>query len=158
MKYELFKITTNESLNRVQEFSDAPPDLAHKDMEWRVYVEPQAPAETAEQIRNRLKWERTLAVDAITVTTQAGNNFDGNEISQDRMDRAAASLVRMDVALAEGNPIILPPEVASIYRVVNDKHEIVWVLADNTPKFVSAAELYEALTLSGAAQTAIWAI
>lgn len=36
--------------------------------------------------------------------------------------------------------------------------EITWVLADNTPAVVTAAELGEALALSGAAQAAVWVI
>ena len=84
--------------------------------------------------REELKMERQQAVDAIRVTTQAGNTFDGDETSQGRMARAIIALQ------ATGTPTVT------------------WVLADNTAIDASAAELTEALALAGAAQAAIWVI
>jgi hypothetical protein len=78
------------------------------------------------------KTQRAALVEAIKVTTQAGNEFDGDEISQTRMARAI-------IALSTG----LAPSVS-------------WVLANNTIVDVTAAELTEALVLSGQAQAAIW--
>lgn len=52
----------------------------------------QAPPPTAEEIREQAKTERAAAVSAITVTTLAGNTFDGDEISQGRMARAISAL------------------------------------------------------------------
>jgi hypothetical protein len=73
-------------------------------------------------------------VDAIKVTTAAGNMFDGDETSQTRMARAI-------IALSTG----LAPSVA-------------WVLADNSVIQATAAELTEALVLAGQAQAALWVI
>ncbi len=85
--------------------------------------------------RERLKLARQSAVDAIKVTTQAGNTFDGDETSQGRMARAIIGL-----------------NAAGPGATVN------WVLADNSVIQASAAELTEALVLAGQAQASIWVI
>jgi hypothetical protein len=89
-------------------------------------------AQRALEARERFKAERAAAVRAITVTTAAGNTFDGDETSQDRMVRAIVALQ------ATGTP------------------SVVWVLADNSTVQATAAELAEALALAGAAQAALW--
>lgn len=76
------------------------------------------------------KAARAGAVAAIKVTTSAGNTFDGDEVSQQRMARAI-------VAMTDGSTVR-------------------WVLADNTTIQTSAIELKEALRLAGAAQASIW--
>lgn len=91
-------------------------------------------ADAAAQARAAAKAARAAAVDAIQVTTQAGNTFDGDEVSQGRMARAI-------IALSTG----LAPSVN-------------WVLADNSVIAATAAELTEALVLAGMAQAAIWVI
>lgn len=78
----------------------------------------------------KAKQARTEAVEKITVTTQAGNTFDGDERSQDRMARAVA--------------------------VMDDTDELPWVLADNSVITVSKAEIREALRLAGLATAAEW--
>ena len=88
----------------------------------------------AAQARASAKIARSQAVDAIKVTTAAGNTFDGDELSQGRMSRAI-------IALSTG----LAPSVT-------------WVLADNSTIKATAAELTEALVLAGMAQAAIWVI
>jgi hypothetical protein len=88
-------------------------------------------ASKAEAARATAKQVRQAAVDAIKVTTAAGNTFDGDETSQGRMARAI-------IALSTG----LAPSVA-------------WVLADNTVIHAAAAELTEALVLSGQAQASV---
>lgn len=60
-----------------------------------------------------------------------GMMFDGDEVSQDRMAR---SIIALDLG-----------------------EKVQWVLADNTIKMVTRAQLREALRKSGEAQTAIWA-
>lgn len=84
--------------------------------------------------RDELKAERAAAVEAITVTTAAGNTFDGDEVSQTRMVRAIVAL----------NATATP--------------SITWVLADNSVIQATAAELTEALALAGAAQAAVWVV
>jgi hypothetical protein len=84
--------------------------------------------------RELAKRARAAAVAAITVTTQAGNTFDGDEVSQGRMARAI-------LALSSG----AAPSVT-------------WVLADNSVIDATAAELTEALVLSGQAQAALWVL
>lgn len=88
------------------------------------------PPKTAEQVREEWKSARSAAVEAIKVTTLAGNTFDGDEVSQGRMARAVSSMEDADTAL--------------------------WVLADNTVIQATKAELREALRLAGSAQAAIW--
>lgn len=86
----------------------------------------------AHNTRTEAKRERTEAVKRITVTTAAGNEFDGDEKSQDRMARAIIGMTESDL--------------------------ITWVLSNNTPIQVTRVELQEALRLAGEAQTAIWVI
>lgn len=91
------------------------------------------PPKTADQLREEWKAQRAAQVDAIKVTTQAGNTFDGDEVSQGRMARAIIAL-----------------DAAASGTTVN------WVLADNSVIQASALELTEALALAGSAQAAIW--
>lgn len=93
----------------------------------------QAAAEAA-NVRAEAKRLRATAVEAITVTTAAGNTFDGDEISQGRMSRAI-------IGLSTG----LVPTVT-------------WVLHNNTTIEATSVELTEALVLAGQAQSAIWVI
>lgn len=95
---------------------------------------PVVPEPTAEDLRSAAKATRELAVSQIRVTTTAGNTFDGDETSQTRMARAI-------IALSTG----LAPSVP-------------WVLADNSVIDATAAELTEALVLSGQAQAALWVL
>lgn len=87
-------------------------------------------ATLARQKRAEFKKARQLAVDSIVVTTTAGNQFDGDEVSQGRMARAI-------VALPAGATVL-------------------WVLADNTVINATADELREALALAGAEQARLW--
>ena len=88
---------------------------------------------TAEDILSKAKAARQATVDSIVVTTQSGKQFDGNELSQDRMNKA------ISVAVITG--------LASC----------TWVLADNVPTVVTVDELKEALALSFQAMGAVWA-
>ncbi|MGM8931375.1 DUF4376 domain-containing protein [Salinicola halophyticus] len=96
------------------------------------------PAPTAEELaarqaqreRNAFLASRTAQVAQIKVTTAAGNTFDGDETSQNRMARF--------VAMAEAGDTIR------------------WVLADNSVIQATKAELKEALTLAGQAQAQLW--
>lgn len=74
-----------------------------------------------------LKKTRTSAIAAITVTTQSGNEFQGDEISQQRISRASI--------------------------VMDDVEVIKWKLKNNTWVDVTKAELEEALKLASDAQT-----
>jgi len=91
--------------------------------------EPDSP----EKIMKQKKVQRQKDVDTLIIITASGKQFDGNEVAQDRMARAILSLDPLETTM--------------------------WILADNTVDMhVSREELREALRLSGAAQTAIWAI
>lgn len=98
-----------------------------------IDVNAPAPDEPA-LTRAQLKIKRAEAVANIKVTTQAGNTFDGDEVSQGRMSRAIIALQATGTA------------------------STIWVLADNTTIQATAAELTEALVLAGQAQAAIWVI
>ena len=93
-----------------------------------------ANAADAANTRHAAKDARNAAVASITVTTGSGKTFDGDEISQGRMARAI------------------------IVLQATKTEETLWVLANNTPVQVTAAELIEALALAGAAQSAMWVI
>lgn len=100
-------------------------------IDWaEVITAQEKSAVAAKAAREAFKVERSLSVSAITVTTAAGNTFDGDEISQVRMARA----------------IVAMPDDGTVR----------WVLADNTTTQASAIELKEALRLAGAAQASIW--
>lgn len=86
--------------------------------------------QTVEEARQDFVANRAIAVAAITVTTTAGNTFNGDEASQNRMARSIVAL--------------------------SDTDTITWVLADNSTIQATKAELQEALKLSGEAQTALW--
>lgn len=89
-----------------------------------------AQATPEEVARAAFTASRGTAVAAITVTTSAGNVFNGDEDSQNRMARSIVALTDTDT--------------------------ITWVLADNSTIQATKAELQEALKLSGEAQTALW--
>lgn len=88
----------------------------------------------AAQQRAAAKARRAEAVDRIVVTTSAGHDFDGDEVSQGRMARAIIALQ------ATGTPSVR------------------WVLADNNAIDAPVAELVEALALAGAAQAKLWVL
>lgn len=83
--------------------------------------------------REAWKARRAEAVRNIKVTTASGRVFDGDEISQARMARAILGL-----------------------HEAGEGATVTWVLADNTPVAVTAAELSEALHLAGAEQARLW--
>lgn len=129
----------------VPEFFGTCPDEANSDVpgvlgvfseyDWQqMFVDEMHARTQPPSARDLAKVARTLAVEAITVKTAAGNVFDGNEESQGRMAR---SIVALQVT---GTPATL------------------WVLHDNRAVQVSVAELGEALALAGAAQSALWVL
>lgn len=88
--------------------------------------------DAAKQAHEQWKRGRTAAVEAIRVTTAAGNTFDGDEESQGRMARAILGLESVPNAT------------------------VTWVLADNSEIQATPAELREALALAGAEQARLW--
>lgn len=106
---------------------------------WEVYPLPVEDvvanqAAAIQAAREQAKAQRQAAVDAIKVTTQAGNTFDGDEISQTRMTRAVLAMQATGTA------------------------SVTWVLADNTVIQATVPELTEALALAGAEQARLWVI
>ena len=101
---------------------------------WALVAVPVPAGPAPEQLREAAKAARVAAVEAITVTTAAGNTFDGDETSQTRMSRAIT-------VLSTGAAATVP-----------------WVLADNTVIQATAAELTEALALAGAEQARFWVL
>ena len=101
---------------------------------WALVAVPVPAGPTPEQLREVAKQARQASVEAITVTTAAGNTFDGDETSQTRMSRAI-------LVLSTGAATSVP-----------------WVLADNTVIQATAAELTEALALAGAEQAQLWVL
>ena len=117
------------------QFVDAPDDVQPGWLyDGSTFTAPPVPEKTAEQLREEAKAARTAAVEAIAVTTQAGNTFDGDETSQTRMSRAI-------LVLSTGAAASVP-----------------WVLADNTVIQADIAELTEALALAGAEQARLWVL
>jgi len=91
------------------------------------------PADLAQHERAEFKKTRQQAVDSIVVTTAAGNQFDGDEVSQGRMARAILGL-----------------------QAAGPDSSVLWVLSDNSVIQASAGELAEALALAGAEQARLW--
>ena len=83
-------------------------------------------------LREAEKIQRDITTAKILVTTAAGNVFNGDEISQNRLSRAIMALQLTGTLTTH------------------------WVLANNVATEVGVPELAEALALSGAAQTALW--
>ena len=81
--------------------------------------------------RADFKQNRSTAVAAIVVEVD-GLLFDGDEVAQTRMARAAL--------------------------VMRDAETTTWVQANNIPVEVTKAQLIAAVRLAGAAQTAVWVI
>jgi hypothetical protein len=90
-------------------------------------------AERAVADRAAFKQRRAEAVANIKVTTGSGRVFDGDETSQARMARAILGL-----------------------QAAGEGATVTWVLADNTPVEVTAAEMQEALMLAGSEQARLW--
>jgi hypothetical protein len=84
---------------------------------------------TAKAARTAFKESRQVLVDAIVVEVD-GKLFEGDEVAQGRMARAAIAMT--------------------------DEETVLWVLADNTPTQCTRAELLEALRLAGERQTQVW--
>lgn len=117
------------------QFIDAPDDVAPGWLyDGTTFTAPPVPEKTPEQLREAAKAARAAAVEAITVTTAAGNTFDGDETSQARMSRAI-------LVLSTGAAASVP-----------------WVLANNIVIQATAAELTEALALAGAEQAQLWVL
>ena len=85
--------------------------------------------ELAAEAREQFKQSRAEAVSQIVVEVD-GILFDGDEVAQTRMARAAL--------------------------VMNDEETTTWVQANNIPTEVTKAQLTEALRLAGAEQTRLW--
>lgn len=107
--------------------------------QWEIYPLPAEDvaanqAAAIKAAREQAKAQRKAAVDAIKVTTQAGNTFDGDETSQTRMTRAVLAMQATGTA------------------------SVTWVLADNTVIQATVPELTEALALAGAEQARLWVI
>lgn len=83
--------------------------------------------------REAVKAQRDITTSGILVTTSTGNVFNGDEVSQNRLSRAILALQLTGTLTTH------------------------WVLANNVAVEVGVPELAEALALSGAAQTALWA-
>jgi hypothetical protein len=115
------------------------------------------PAPVIETSHEEKKSAREVAVNRIQITISDGRTFDGDEQSQSRMSRAIATLNYLAVQLALETPVDLT--AFSIAYTLNDGvYRAIWVLADNTPTYVTARELSEALALAGATQAAIWVL
>ena len=84
----------------------------------------------AREARELFKQERAKAVASIVVEVD-GLLFDGDEVAQTRMARAA-------LVMLEGETTI-------------------WAQANNIPAEVTKAQLIEAIRLAGAEQTSLWA-
>lgn len=130
-----FTDSTNAVVCRVNEDGSCESCLVEAIADWLAEgntPDPSGPP-TAKDILTKAKAERQTLVDSIVVTTQSGKQFDGDELSQDRMNKAIS--------------------VAAITGLAS----CTWVLADNVPTVVTVDELKEALALSFQAMGAVWA-
>lgn len=99
----------------------------------KLVTKEQKAEEAIKQAHQQWKQARSEAVNNIKVTTTSGNVFDGDETSQARMARAILGL-----------------------EAIGPDAVVTWVLADNSVIEATAAELREALALSGAEQAKLW--
>ena len=134
----MYKLTSNTSVIRIADGAWIPNDPANMDyaayLAWLAEGNVPDPVDppTPEELLAAAKALRQATVDSITVTTQSGKKFDGDELSQDRMNKAIS--------------------VAAITGLTS----CTWVLADNVPTIVTVNELKEALALSFQAMGAVW--
>ena len=87
------------------------------------------PEKTKEELLQIAKNSRKSAIDNVVVTVD-GMEFDGNEISQERMSR--------------------------VISVLKDNESILWVLHNNTVASVTKEQLQSALRLAVQEQTLLW--
>ena len=108
------------------------PDLFYwtENEDGTLAITPKSEEQVAQIMLAKAKQKRTADIQNIEVTTAAGNTFDGDEVAQGRMTRAAL--------------------------VMEDTDTLPWVLSNNSVVPVSKAELLEALRLSGQAMAEIW--
>lgn len=135
-------VVTQEALDEVID-PDTGEILVEAQPEVVELVRPYVPPEsvdvagwkvTSQEWRNYQKAKRNEEVEKIVVTTASGKQFDGDEKSQDRMNRAIVA--------------------ASIMG----QNETTWVTADNVPTLVTLTELQEAFALSLQAMSEKWFI
>ena len=134
----MYKLTNTNAVLRLADQASVPHVLANLDYQqylaWLAEGNTPEPVDppTQEQLLAKAKAQRQALVDAIIVTTTSGKKFDGDELSQDRMNKAIS--------------------VAAITGLTS----CTWVLADNVPTIVTVNELKEALALSFQAMGAVW--
>lgn len=134
----MYKLTNTTSILRLEDGAIIPNDPANTDfaayLAWLAEGNTPEPVDppTQEQLLAKAKAQRQALVDAIIVTTTSGKKFDGDELSQDRMNKAIS--------------------VAAITGLTS----CTWVLAGNVPTIVTVNELKEALALSFQAMGAVW--
>lgn len=114
----------------IEDKDDGTREIYFKDDERVIALHLRREASTIKEKRRASKEKRVQDVTSISVTTSAGNTFDGDECSQDRMCRAVA--------------------------IMSASESIEWTLADNTVILVKKAELKEALELAFRQQSALW--
>lgn len=115
----------------VDAYSKEHPDMVTEEQPYEPTPEEIAAAELAEA-----KGERAEAVSQIVVTVD-GMDFDGDEVSQERMARTITA------ATATGEDM---------------SATTTWVLHDNTVATVTIQQLATALRLAGEKQTELWTI
>lgn len=97
-----------------------------------IEADAQRVREQEQHARTQCKHARAQDIKRITVTTASGHIFNGDETSQQRMQRAI--------------------------NVLGDGELIEWTLADNTRVNVARLELKEALRLAFLKQSELWNI
>ena len=77
------------------------------------------------------------------------------DFKQNRAKAVAAIIVEVDDLLFDGDEVA-QTRMARAALVMNDEETTLWALADNTATQCTKAELIEALRLAGAEQTRLW--
>lgn len=104
---------------------------------------------------------KTKRPDGFYIATESGDWMEDLQAEHDQFRRQRAKAVanikvEVDGLLFDGDEISQSRMARAVTISTSDTNTILWVLADNTPAQVTAAQLRKALRLAGEEQARLW--